>query len=259
MSLVFLQKLGLTDKEVRLYQLLLQIGESAAAEIIKASRLKRPTVYKTLYSLEKKGLINQKNIGKKIHFCPEPPLNLLRLAESQAQTQNQIKDELLKLIPQLDSNYILAVEKPVVSTFEGLEGLKEIYQDTLREKQPIYAVLQTSEVNQEMFKWLKTTYVKQRIKNKIPAKVIVASGDWSHQYQQLDKKELRESLTVSGKKFPFKHEVDLYGDKVAFINYKKGESLIGIVIKHPQIAQTMKAWFDLAWFGALQSFPKNKT
>ena len=26
--------------------------------------------------------------------------------------------------------------------------------------------------------------------------------------------------------------------------------LLGIVIKHPLIAQTMKAWFDLAWEGA---------
>jgi hypothetical protein len=44
--------------------------------------------------------------------------------------------------------------------------------------------------------------------------------------------------------------VDIYGDKVAFINYKKGEALIGVVINHPQIAETMRAWFELAWAGA---------
>ena len=48
--------------------------------------------------------------------------------------------------------------------------------------------------------------------------------------------------------------MDVYGDKVAFINYRT-DHLLGIVVKHPLIAQTMKAWFDLAWEGA-QNYSK---
>ena len=38
-----------------------------------------------------------------------------------------------------------------------------------------------------------------------------------------------------------------------YINFKKGDALIGIVIHHPLIRQTMKALFDLAWKGAEKS------
>lgn len=253
MSLTFLETIGLTKKEADLYELLLRLGETEAGQIIKASKLKRATVYKTLYSLEKKDLVSKKDVEKKIHFRPEPPSHLLSLSENRFQTLERARSQLQAFIPQMTSSYILAVEKPVVSTFEGLDGLKEIYEDTLREGKEISAVLQTSDVNAEMFSWLTRSYVKRRTKLKIHAKVIVATGSWSKEYTRRDKKEYRTTKVVSSKLFPIQHEVDIYSDKVAFLNYKKGEALIGVVIRHPQIAQTMKAWFDLAWLGARSS------
>lgn len=250
MTLDFLKNFGLTDKEANLYELLLKLGEVPAGDLIRESKLKRATAYKTLYGLEKKGLVSKRDIGKIIHFRPEPPSKLFSLAETQFLTLERSKSSLESLLPQLTSSYVMAVEKPVVTIYEGIEGLKQIYEDTLTEDKPIFAVLQTAEVEPEIYQWLTKSYAKMRVKKNIPAKVIVASGKWSASYIQKDKKELRESIIVPSEKFPFKHEVDIYGDKVAFINYKKAEALIGIIIKHPQIAQTMKAWFDLAWEGA---------
>ena len=253
MSQLFLLKIGLSTSEANLYELLLRLGEVPVGILVKESGMKRPTVYKALYALEKKKLVTKQDIGKKIHFRPEPPTELLALADKQTKELERARGDLRAILPQLNSSYILAVEKPIVTTFEGVEGLKEIYEDTLKEAKPIYAVLQTAEVEPEMYKWLTKFYVKKRVKAKIWAKVIVASGKWSGEYQRKDEKELRESILVPSEKFPFKHEVDIFGDKVAFINYKKGEALIGIVINHPQTAQTMKAWFDLAWEGATKS------
>lgn len=252
MPLPTLESIGLTKNEAQLYDLLLRLGEVPAAKIVAEAGLKRPTVYKTLYSLEKKGLVIQRDITKKLHFRPESPTQLLALAEQEHEAVDRAREDVRRLIPQLTSSYILAVKKPVVTTFEGVEGLKQIYEDTIREGKEIYAVLQTAEVNPTMYAWLTNIYIKKRRKAGIPAKVIVASGKWSEEYQSKDEQELRETILVPNEQFPFQHEVDIYGNKVAFINYKKGEALVGIVINHPQIAQTMKAWFDLAWIGAKQ-------
>lgn len=250
MSLPFLQTIGLTQKEADLYELLLKLGEVSANTLIRETDLKRATAYKSLYALEQKGLVTKRDIGKIIHFRPEQPTKLLELAEREVQNTERAKEDLRTILPQLTSSYILTVEKPVISTYEGVNGLKEIYEDTLRERKPIYAVLQTAEVNDELYQWLTKKYVKSRAKLGIKAQVIVASGKWSREYIKKDEGELRESILVPSREFPFQHEVDIYGDKVAFLNYKKGEALIGVLIKHPQIAQTMKAWFDLAWEGA---------
>lgn len=250
MSLPFLQSFGLSDTEASLYELLLKLGESPAWQIVKESKLKRPTVYKALGNLEKKGLVAAKDKGKIIHFTPAPPTELLTMAEEKYTSLERAKNDLQSVLPALLSSYTMAVEKPVVRTFEGIDGLKQIYEDTLKEGKEIYAVLETAEVEPSLFKWLTTTYARKRVAAKIHAKVIVASGTWSGEYRKRDVDEYRTTVLVPKEKFPFEHEVDIYGDKVAFIHFRKDEPLIGIVIHHPHIAKTMKAWFDLAWEGA---------
>jgi hypothetical protein len=96
-------------------------------------------------------------------------------------------------------------------------------------------------------KWLEEKYIHMRIKHKIQADVIIASGDWSRKNMERRKEQFTTTKLVSDTLYPFAHEINIYGDKVAFIKNKKNEALIGILIQHPLIAQTMKALFDLAW------------
>ena len=250
MALPFLPTIGLTKNEADVYELLLQLGEVPVWKIQQKAELKRPTLYLTLQNLEKKGLVSKRDFEKKIHFRPEPPTKLLSLAEQHYNELDRAKSDLQSILPQLTSTYIMAVEKPVVTTFEGVEGLKQMYEDTLNEGKTIYSLLQTAEVDAAMYKWLTTSYIRKRIQLKIPAKVIVASGKWSDEYQKKDELELRETVMVPSDTYPIQHELVIYGDKVGFMNYKKGESLLGVLITHPQIAKTMHAFFNLAWLGA---------
>jgi sugar-specific transcriptional regulator TrmB len=250
MSLPFLQSFGLTQNESDLYELLLRLGEAPIATILKEATMKRPTVYKSLYSLEKKGLVTSQDINKKIHFKPEPPAKLFSLAEAQYNELDRAKTNLQSMLPQLTSNFIMAVEKPVVTTYEGVEGLKQIYEDTLSEGKDIYAALLPSEVHPELLNYLRKSYRVRRAKLGIQAYVLAASNEYAREYKQHDEQFARTTIVVPKEKFPFQHEIDIYGDKVAFIQYKPNHALIGIVINHPQIAQTVKAIFDLAWEAA---------
>lgn len=250
MSLPFLETIGLTTNEANLYELLLRLGEVPANTIIAQTSLPRATVYKSLYSLEQKGLLIKYDKGKIIHFKPEPPTKLLELADTQYRQLERAKKDVQALIPQMTSSYILSVERPVVTTFEGVEGLKQIYEDMLRVGKPIYAVLQAHEVEEGIYAWLTGPFVRKRIKLGIPVQAIVSASKHAEVYAQKDEKEFRTTRIVSNDLFPFQHELDIYGSKVAFIHFKRGERLVGVVVDHPQIAQTMKALFDLAWEGA---------
>src|SRR3989344_7623161 len=242
----FLATFGLTEKEIALYELLLNKGQLPAGDIIKLSKIKRATAYQSLYALEKKGLVSQIEVHKKIHFKPESPTNLLELATTQQKTFNEAHAQLTSIISDLNSKYVLAVEKPVISVFEGVEGLKQIYQDMLLEEKPLYAALSVEEIDDTMRKWLDTVFVKHRAAKKIPTYVLVAQGKHAENYVARNKDELRTAKVVEREKYPFKHEIEIYGDKVAFINYRKGEHLLGVVVNHPHIAATMKALFDIA-------------
>lgn len=247
MNYSFLSTFGLTEKEVVLYEILLSSGQLLVGDIIKKSKLKRATVYQSLYSLEKKGLVSQIEISGKIHFKPEPPTQLLQLANSQLKIYEESHNQLMSVISALDSKYILAIEKPVISVFEGVNGLKEIYNDMISTGKPVYAALTTDEIDPALQEWLDNVHVKERAKKKIHAYVLVAGEKNTTKYLKRDKEEARTTKIVDKNKYPFMHEIDIYGSKVAFINYRKGQNLLGVVIHHPLIAATQKALFDLAW------------
>lgn len=249
MSLGFLQNFGLTRNEVELYELLVRLGEVPAQVILRETKFKRPTVYKSLYSLAKKGLITKRDIKKKIHFRPESPTKLLELADKQYKDLDRARANLQSVLPTLGTEYIQSTEKPVVRVYEGREGIKDIYKDTLIEGQLIYAVESLEEFDPEVWKWANEYYMRARPKMNIHTKVIISSGRRASLHRTRDIQHFRVTKEVPNDKFPFQLEVDVYGDKVAFINYR-ADHLLGIVVKHPLIAQTMKAWFDLAWEGA---------
>ncbi len=246
--------IGITDKAFELYSILLKNGLSTVGYLIKQSGYKRATVYKNLYSLESIGLITKIDVKKVINFKAEPPKKLLELAEKKYIDTRRVLSDIEGLLPDLNSDYILSTEKPIVTTFEGVKGLKKIYEDMLSEKKEIFAILQPSIVEPELFNWLNKNFFKRRKKLGIRVNALVSTGSWSTDYvKQTEKDDIGKTRLVSSQKYPFKLEMDIFGDKVAFINYKKGEPLIGIIIHNPFIAKTMKATFDLAWLGAADS------
>lgn len=249
MSLSFLQSFGLTKNEIELYELLLSLGEAPVQVILRKTKLKRPTVYKSLYSLAKKELVIKQDKNKKIHFKPKSPTKLLELAEKQYKELDRAKSNLQSALPMLGSTYIQSTEQPVVHIYEGREGIKDIYKDTLKTGELIYAVESLEDFDDDVWKWANEHYMKIRPKMNIHTKVIISSGRRASLHRTRDIAHFRSSKEVPADKFPFKLEVDVYGDKTAFINYRK-DHLLGIVIKHPLVAETMKAWFDLAWEGS---------
>lgn len=247
MSLTFLNNIGLNNTECDIYELLVKTGEVPVSKLIELSKLKRPTIYKALQTLEKKGLVLKRDIHKKIHISPESPAKLQQLADEKFEQIKQVRENLNSLIPGLALSYTNSTERPIVKIFEGISGLKKIYEDLLVDSKPVSAILQAATVEPELYNWLTTKFVKKRVRAKIHVKAIVASSRASKLYLQNSPKEYRIAKQVDSGQFPFQHEIDIYGDKVAVINYKKDEPLIGLIIQHPQIALTMKAWFDLTW------------
>jgi HTH-type transcriptional regulator, sugar sensing transcriptional regulator len=250
MSLAFLHEIGISETEAKLYELLLKLGEVPITTLIRESKMKRPTVYKAVHSLTSKGLVKQQDIRKKLHVRPESPSKLQELAETKYKKIEQTKASLTALLPGLSLTYAHTSEKPVVRIYEGLEGLKEIYNGLLTDAKPISALVQPSTVDPELYNWLTTQFVRKRVKAKIHVKAIVASSTKSRDYVEKSPQEFRIARQVDASKFPFQHEIDIYGDKVAIIHYKKDEPLVGIVIHNQNVATTMQAWFDLAWESA---------
>lgn len=247
-------KAGLKEKEALIYDLLLKSDILPVNEIIKVSKLKRGIVYKTLHDLKEKGLIKELNLKKKLHYQAEHPFKLSEIIDQKLNEAQVNHNSLSSVLPLLISTYKSAKNNPGVKIYEGIEGVKSVYMDTLNTGKTIYAMLDTNIILGDISKWLATYYGPERAKRKIWADVIINQGKEATTYVKRNEDQFRETRAVSSEEFIIGIELNIYGGKVAFINFgEKPEELFAIVIENPLIYSTLKTMFLLAWKSALKN------
>ncbi|MFA6963289.1 MAG: helix-turn-helix domain-containing protein [Patescibacteria group bacterium] len=252
MQLDILKKVGLTDQEINIYSALLEGGELPAHEIIKRTGLKKGDCYNKIYALKGLGFIEEFSKQKKKHFRLAHPEKIREYTDAQIHAASLAEREINAVLPSLISAFNLTYHKPGVQVMEGIEGIKKLYEDTIQENKPIYSFLEANESNMEIWKWLRDVYVKQRVKAEITARVIVSAAEDKNtaEYISHDAEELRETRIVKKSLFPCKLEIQVYGNKVSFANYNKGDVPLAVIIDNKSIAESMRGLFELAWKGA---------
>lgn len=243
-----LADLGLTSEETEVYGSLLENGPQSASRLSKTTSIKRTYVYDIVDRLVKRGLVLKSRKHGALLFKPLSPDNLVGLVQDEKNKIELLEQTLDSALPILRSKYALSDDKPVITHYEGLEGIKKVYLDTIKEKKPILSLVETSKLEPQIYKWLTTDYIKRRLKREIPVKAIVASGPKTKSYIGLNKKEIRETKVISSDKFPFENEILIYGSKLVIINHKKGsDKPLGIIIENENIATSFRSWFNLTW------------
>jgi sugar-specific transcriptional regulator TrmB len=234
-----LKKLGLNSSETVIYEILLEEGPKTASELVKPSGLSRGNVYNALNSLIDKGVVYEEP-GKKTTYKAEDPEELRQLAEQNVKQARHTQNQLNAILPDLKSQFRLVTKQPTIRVFEGVEGLKEIYLETLKQDDDIYAFVGPDAPVKKLYEWLKEDYVKKRVDAEIFAHVIISGEEKAEKYQKESTDKLRQTTRIPHKKFPFEGEVDIFGNKIAFIGYKQ-EELVGFIIESPSLAKTLRS------------------
>ena len=132
-----LKKAGLSDAQAEVYDCLLKNGAMTPAELGEKTSQSRENCYAILKKLVNLELIEQ--VGdKKASFRVLNPSNLEILVEKRrkimAKNEKIVKDNISTLLDTFYANN----ELPGSRTLEGVEGIEEMYMDTLRVKKDIY-------------------------------------------------------------------------------------------------------------------------
>ncbi len=90
-----LEKIGLNEKEIRVYLALLKHGKTKPSVLATLTKLNRATIYNIAKNLLSMGIITEDISDKKLHFAPLPPKNLSGILE-QKKREIQEKEELIK-------------------------------------------------------------------------------------------------------------------------------------------------------------------
>jgi len=248
MELEALQKIGLTPGEIKVYIALLHIGTSTAGPIAKEAKVARSKLYDILDRLAKKGVVSHsvKN-GTKYFSAAEPSrfLDFLRKKEEDLRTQ---KEDIIKVLPQLEQEYELQQVKQEAEVFEGLEGLKNVrerYLKTMKKsKEPIYFFAVPSSALHRMEAYY-TEWNKRRIKQGIKSYTVMTDEARNHPYVKDKLTHKHTFIKFLPKGIKIHAWTEIYGDTVVIaLNYKKPMS---IVIHNKYVADSYKEYFKILW------------
>lgn len=236
-----LSQFGLSKEESSIYMAALELGESLPSHLAEKAGVKRPMLYKLMPELFAKGLLTQTVKGKRRYIVAEEPQLLLEKKQADLKM-------LEEKIPELQLLLRTAKVKPNIVFYEGVEGLKKVFMDNLRERKPMLEFLGLANIHPEIDEYAKNYYIPTRINRRIPTKNII-SGEPSTQRFKLktDPYALREVKTIDGEKFPIPLDCYIYGDNVSFLLIRSDSEPMGVIIRSREIAATMRSLFELIW------------
>ncbi|MCX6808254.1 MAG: hypothetical protein NTW50_01120 [Candidatus Berkelbacteria bacterium] len=245
-----LQKLGLSDKESKVYLAALQLGAAPVQKIAEKAKINRPTTYVILETLSKKGLATTHEQGKKTLFAAEPPERLTLLLDKMEAEVKEKQAELLDAMPDLKAIFNFAGNKPRVKFYEGLEGIRALNAEAdamLKPNAHSYA-FNNLDLLFETFPDELSSDIDIRLQKKNFVHVIYTRKD-GPMPDANSKEKLREARFIPLDKFPFDATIAINpGYNVNFYSYTGNVG--GVMIQDIGIADAMKKIWDLCWEAA---------
>lgn len=239
---------GLSEKEALVYLSLLELEIAPVQEIAKTAGINRSSTYVVLESLKKKGLVGVSDDKSVQQYVATTPEALVRIAKDSTEKQKNILNNIENILPELKALHKETKKKPKVRVFEGDDGLKQAFDDSLSCKEKLIRICSSHEdlfkVSPHLLEYFKG-YVGSRIKKGIKMHGIHPDSELARHLVKQGPKNFDTPVLIPKDKFTFPVDFAIYDNTVGFMSREK--SGFAIVIENRDIAKVMKNVFDLAW------------
>ena len=225
---------GLENKEFETYKRLLTLKRATVLELSRISGEKRSNLYRHFEELVSKGIVSEVFEGKKHYYIAESPKRLLGFVDDQ-------KTNIEALLPELEQIEKEAFERPKIKFYEGLEGIKTLYEEIFSEGEEILAFAWPEKLLKSVE--FHELFVKRRVKKKIPARLIWPDTKIARR-RKARIGELRQ-VKFSKNLASFDATFMLSGNKVVMFSLKRW--ITGVLIENKEIAEGLRAFFNAFW------------
>ncbi len=234
----FLQEFGLSQSKTKVYLAALQVGSGSAVDISKVALLPRTTTHEILQQLVGLGLVSFLMIGRTRVYTAEKPTKLKTLLQEKERKLDGVLPELLSL-------YNTSGNRPEVRRYDGIVGIKTVFEDTLTvSDKKIFGILSMRDLYEVLGKEYMDDYVARRIHAGIKLSVIRSEKKEVEDAWSASTKELRD-LHYAPEDMIFPMTIYLYDNKVGIIGNTKEN--FGMIIESKDFYRTMKNLFDVFW------------
>jgi len=244
-----LRFLGFKQEEIDIYLACLEYGQSSIANIAQITKIGRVNCYHYTEKLVQGGYLSVSQKRKVKTFSAEHPRIFLNREQEKLNLAQELMPELLALSSKNP-------QKPKIQFFEGINGVKAIFEKFLELRKTEIVSFSHFEKLADFFgedHFLQQHFekrVEQGIKTRFISPRTKASDHFiSTFYPQDFDQKLLEVFLISSEEFFFESEITIFAGSIAIVNLSR-ENPIAVLIENPELYRTQKAIFDLAWLGA---------
>ncbi len=237
-----LVKSGLSPNETKVFLVLLELGKGTVTQITRKAGLNRTTGYDILDNLSSKGLVSISGKEPKQEYLAESPDKIVSLLENEINKKNEQLQKIKSILPEMKSMHNVA-GRPRVRFYEGTQGLKDVYEDTLTSHEEIRAYATYDDMQATLPGYF-PEYFYRRAKKGIPIRAVFPFTKAGIELSNDDKVQKRQTAMIPADKYYFSPEINIYDNKVMIASWREK---LGIIIESSEIADAMKKVFELAW------------
>lgn len=242
----FLEEIGLSDKEAKVYLALIGVDDDSVLGLARKTSINRTTIYPVLQSLISRGLVSETQKGVKTHYRAEPPERLESVLERRkVEIDEQVK-RLGDIVPRLRSQ-MRGDSRPVVKYYEGKQGVLSVLDDFIGDDatdgETIYMIYNRDLLEKRFSSEDRARYQKRRIAAGLKTVAIYSASHDLPEHPLSVRRRLPPDVDI-------KAEIAVFRNRVRIITL--GERVSSLLIEHPDIADTVKTIIEdyFAWLPA---------
>jgi len=195
MNLENLEEIGLTKGEIKVYDALLELGESTKTPIANASGVSHGKIYDVLERLMKKGLVSLIKKGSVKHFKVANPSHLQDFIKEKKDKVEREEKLVASLLPSLLTKFNDKKSETDAEVYKGWKGLQIVYDgiiNTLHRGDINYVFGATHGADSEKTKQFFARFNKKRYEKGIKLKIIYNKEDKAFAKQFISHKRFDE-------------------------------------------------------------------
>ena len=232
-----LEGIGFDDKEANVYLACLELDGGSNTQISKRTGLNRITNYEILKRLERKGIVRVFLKRRTKHFMAIDPHIVVKQAKEKLTLAEAAMPEFLAGANKM-------AKKPKIYFFEGINGIKSIYDDSLNSKTEILTFTNPKDIESLLGKKYVDRYVYERVKRNIAVRGLAPDNQAGKHAKAMGEMLLRQARIFQEEKYNISNEIMIYDDKIAIFS---GKDEIGLIIENKDLSDTFRNIWKMSW------------
>jgi HTH-type transcriptional regulator, sugar sensing transcriptional regulator len=247
-QLNLLQKIGLDEKQAKVYLASLRLGKATVDQLAKESGILRTTTYHQINALMDKGLMTTFTVGKKPYYVSEAPTALTKLIDDQENNLTTSRNLLTSQLPELVSMFSKSGDRPVVRFFPGKDGLTTMREEVLQMEGKELLIVSTYDKFLKVFtEEERQQFSKRRDAKGITTRVLYTKNPLIDSKVGYEPKKYSPTNVRILPHTESKLAFDIYMFDNAICLSSLDEDLWGVMITGKAIAESVRVLYEVAW------------